>query len=232
MDSAPESNHGPKRPHPAVLHSTPGVPVTSAPRAPPWHSGGGGLRAAARRASCSVFLPSAPPSSVFGGVSPGGSATTGPVGARHRPVHAVRVRVEVVGEHACQPRGGAIVRGRVSPRRSWIQETGPATFGHVVGTSKPKTGSTRIATPTACPSSAARTIDRVWAMFIRSPVPYGPPVQPVLTSQTGTSSRSRRSISMCAYSPGWRGMNGAPKHAEKVAFGSLIPTSVPASLAV
>ena len=32
------------------------------------------------------------------------------------------------------------------------------------------------------PSRAARTIDRVWLMFMRSPVPYGPPVQPVLTS--------------------------------------------------
>ena len=33
--------------------------------------------------------------------------------------------------------------------------------------------------------SAARTMFRVWSMFIRSPVPYGPPVQPVFTSQTG-----------------------------------------------
>ncbi len=75
-------------------------------------------------------------------------------------------------------------------------------------------------------------MDRVWAMFIRSPVPYGPPVQPVLTSQTGTSQRSSRSTSIAAYSPGWRGMNGAPKQVEKVAFGSLTPISVPASLAV
>ena len=37
---------------------------------------------------------------------------------------------------------------------------------------------------------------------------------------------------MCAYSPGWRGRNGAPKQAENVAVGSLTPTSVPASLAV
>ena len=80
--------------------------------------------------------------------------------------------------------------------------------------------------------SAARTIVRVWLMFIRSPVPYGPPVQPVLTSQTGTSWRARRSISIAAYSPGWRGMNGAPKQAENVAWGSFTPTSVPASFAV
>ena len=79
---------------------------------------------------------------------------------------------------------------------------------------------------------AARTMFRVWAMFIRSPVPYGPPVQPVFTSHTGTSNRSRRSISMWAYSPGWRGRNGAPKPAENVAVGSFTPISVPASFAV
>ena len=75
-------------------------------------------------------------------------------------------------------------------------------------------------------------MERVWLMFIRSPVPYGPPVQPVFTSQTGTWYWSSRSPSMAAYSCGWRGRNGAPKPAEKVAFGSLMPTSVPASLAV
>ena len=69
-------------------------------------------------------------------------------------------------------------------------------------------------------------------MSIRSPVPYGPPVQPVLTSQTRASCRASRSVSIRAYSPGWRGMNGAPKQAENVAFGSFTPTSVPASLAV
>ena len=79
---------------------------------------------------------------------------------------------------------------------------------------------------------AARTMARVWAMFIRSPTPTGPPVQPVLTSQTGTSSRSSRSTSIAAYSRGWRGRNGAPKQAEKVAVGSITPISVPASLAV
>ena len=69
-------------------------------------------------------------------------------------------------------------------------------------------------------------------MFIRSPVPYGPPVQPVFTSQTVASWAASRSVSIVAYSPGWRGMNGAPKQAENVADGSFTPTSVPASLAV
>ncbi len=70
-------------------------------------------------------------------------------------------------------------------------------------------------------------------MFIRSPVPYGPPVQPVFTSQTVASCAARRSVSIAAYSPGWRGMNGAPKQAENVALTAPSrPTSVPASLAV
>ena len=69
-------------------------------------------------------------------------------------------------------------------------------------------------------------------MFIRSPVPYGPPVQPVFTSQARTPYAARRSASIAAYSPGWRGMNGAPKQAENVACGSLTPISVPASFAV
>ena len=45
---------------------------------------------------------------------------------------------------------------------------------------------------------AARTMYRVWSMFIRSPMPYGPPVQPVFTSQTGTPNCSRRSMSIAA----------------------------------
>ena len=69
-------------------------------------------------------------------------------------------------------------------------------------------------------------------MFMRSPVPYGPPVQPVFTSQAWAPQRSIRSTSIRAYSPGWRGMNGAPKQVENVAAGSFTPTSVPASLAV
>jgi hypothetical protein len=36
----------------------------------------------------------------------------------------------------------------------------------------------------SCPVSAAVIIARVWAIFMRLPTPYGPPVQPVLTSHT------------------------------------------------
>jgi hypothetical protein len=45
------------------------------------------------------------------------------------------------------------------------------TSGQVVGTSRPKIGSVTLATPSRSPFSAARTIARVWLMFIRSPVP-------------------------------------------------------------
>ena len=89
-----------------------------------------------------------------------------------------------------------------------------------------------VSTPSSSSLIAARTMFRVWSMFMRWPTPYGPPVQPVFTSQTGTSSFSRWSISMWAYSPGWRGRNGAPNPAENVADGSMTPISVPASLAV
>jgi len=67
-----------------------------------------------------------------------------------------------------------------------------------VGTSKPKIGSRRVGTSSSAPLSAARTIWRVHVMFIRSPTPYGPPVQPVLTSQTGTLKRPMRSPSISA----------------------------------
>src|SRR5574341_1165160 len=37
---------------------------------------------------------------------------------------------------------------------------------------------------------------------------------------------------MSAYTCGWSGRNGAPKHAENVSLGSVTPRSVPATLAV
>ena len=73
---------------------------------------------------------------------------------------------------------------------------------------------------------------RVWAMFIRWPMPYGPPVQPVFTSQTGTSNLLQavhqhvRVLARVA-----RQERGAEPGGER-ADGSLTPISVPASLAV
>jgi hypothetical protein len=67
---------------------------------------------------------------------------------------------------------------------------------------------------------------------MREPTPWGPPVQPVFTSQTRTPCRAIRSPSIRAYTPGWSGRNGAPKQAENVALGSVTPRSVPATFAV
>src|SRR5699024_5035335 len=67
---------------------------------------------------------------------------------------------------------------------------------------------------------------------MRFPTPYGPPVHPVLTKKTFTRWFSIFSPSIFAYVIGERGKNGAPKQAENVASGSVMPRSVPASLIV
>ena len=84
----------------------------------------------------------------------------------------------------------------------------------------------------ACLRAPRRSIARVYLSFMRSPMPYGPPVQPVFTSHTrepcfvSFSPRSREYVS------GGSGRNGAPKHTENVASGSVTPRSVPATFAV
>ena len=65
------------------------------------------------------------------------------------------------------------------------------------------------------------------------PTPYGPPVQPVFTSQTrdvvpGDPLAEHAPRSGSARS----GRNGAPKQVLNVAFGSVTPLSVPATFAV
>jgi hypothetical protein len=52
------------------------------------------------------------------------------------------------------------------------------------GTSMLKIGCYTYSTLSSCPVSAAVIIARVCAIFMRVPTPYGPPVQPVLTSHT------------------------------------------------
>ena len=73
---------------------------------------------------------------------------------------------------------------------------------------------------------------RVSPNRIRSPTPYGPRLQPVFTSQHCTPCCAILSPNMEAYTFGASGRNGAPKQVEKVAFGSVTPRSVPATLAV
>src|SRR5712691_7056847 len=84
----------------------------------------------------------------------------------------------------------------------------------------------------SCPLSAAVIIARVYAIFMREPTPYAPPVQPVFTSHTRAWCFAIRSPSILAYTFGLSGRNGAPKHVLKVAFGSVTPFSVPATFAV
>ena len=104
--------------------------------------------------------------------------------------------------------------------------------GTCSGTSSPNTGSGAVGVRSSVPASAARTIARVRPRRIRSPTPYGPPLQPVFTSQHCTPCCAIFSPRSAAYTLGLSGRNGAPKQAEKVAFGSVTPRSVPATLAV
>ena len=65
-------------------------------------------------------------------------------------------------------------------------------------------------------------------MFIRSPVPCGPPVQPVLTSHAGAACSSRRSPSIRGVFRGAAGAETARRNRrEKVAVGSSTPIPCP-----
>jgi len=110
--------------------------------------------------------------------------------------------------------------------------TAGGTSGTVAGTARPKKGSVCVATPSSAPERAARTIARDQEIFIRLPTPAAPPDQPVLRSQTRLLWRSRSVPSISAYTVGCQTRKTAPKQAEKVAWGSVTPRSVPATLAV
>src|SRR5690625_1406796 len=97
------------------------------------------------------------------------------------------------------------------------------------GIYKPKMSSTTVSTLLSSPSRAAVIIARVYANFIRSPTPYGPPVQPVLTRKTFALNWSIFSPSISAYLSGESGKNGDPKQAENAGSGSVTPRSVPAN---
>ena len=75
-------------------------------------------------------------------------------------------------------------------------------------------------------------VSNVTLIGIRCPTPYGPPVHPVLSSQTFALYFLIRSASISAYSLGRRGRNGPPKHGLKFGCGSVTPASVPASFDV
>ena len=65
------------------------------------------------------------------------------------------------------------------------------------------------------------------------PVPYGPPVHPVLTKKTLELKASTLFINKSAYTPAGLGKKGAPKHVEKVdSIAESDPISVDPTLAV
>src|SRR3984957_10764618 len=102
------------------------------------------------------------------------------------------------------------------------------TPGNAAGTAKPKYLSVRNSTLRKLPSSAAVSSARVTLIGILEPVPYLPPVQPVLTSQQSTSCRAISSRSMLPETDGSSGRNGEPKQVENSGCGSLpSPRSVP-----
>ena len=79
----------------------------------------------------------------------------------------------------------------------------------------------------------AAIIARVVGMLKRLPVPYEPPVQPVLTRYTLLPKASIRFINNCAYTPAGRGKKGAPKQVENVErIAALEPISVDPTSAV
>src|SRR3954462_15754198 len=79
--------------------------------------------------------------------------------------------------------------------------TAEGTSGTEVGTSNPNTGSLVNLTFSIEPESAARSMALVCVSFILVPVPYGPPVHPVFTSQTFALCREIRSPSIREYTP-------------------------------
>src|SRR5687768_1027091 len=100
------------------------------------------------------------------------------------------------------------------------------------GIARPNTGSSSVLTLSSAPPSAAATIFLVCDSFMRLPVPYAPPLQPVLISHTFDLCSLSSLPSISAYLVGCHTRNTAPKHALKVACGSVTPRSVPATLAV
>lgn len=68
--------------------------------------------------------------------------------------------------------------------------------------------------------------------LILFPYPNLPPDHPVFTSHTFVLCYLTFLANISAYKVGWRGKKASPKQAEKAGTGSVIPNSVPATLAV
>ena len=106
------------------------------------------------------------------------------------------------------------------------------TPGHAVGIWKLKIGNVSNVTFSKSPFSASVISARVYFKLIRLPMPYTPPVIPVLINQTFAPLSFNFLPNISAYFVGCNGKNAAPKQAEKVVCGSVTPASVPATLDV
>ena len=103
-----------------------------------------------------------------------------------------------------------------------------STPGSSVGTSKLKYGMVFVGAFLIAPFRIASMIPRVSLMEIRLPVPF----HPVFTRYAFAPLFSIFLTSSSAYFVGCSSRNAWPKQAENVGVGSVIPRSVPASLAV
>ncbi len=103
-----------------------------------------------------------------------------------------------------------------------------STPGSSVGIAGLNIGRVKVSALSSEPLRMASIIARVSLMEIRLPVPF----QPVLTRYACAPAACIRFTSTSAYWVGCSDRNAAPKQAEKVGVGSVMPRSVPASLAV
>merc|ERR1719510_2855640 len=118
-----------------------------------------------------------------------------------------------------------------SGRRMWLGTSLTPFFG----TFKPKMGISSHSvsgSDARVPSWMASMSCLVYFRLQRSPTPYGPPTQPVFTRYAEAPTLSSLAANISAYTYGCQTRNGAPKQAENVAWGSVTPSSVPATFAV
>ena len=101
------------------------------------------------------------------------------------------------------------------------------------GTLRFNPGTNSVSMSSSSPSWMALTILLVVGILNLEPIPYGPPVHPVLTKNTLEPKDTILLIKRSAYSLAGLGKKGAPKQVEKVdSISALEPTSVEPTFAV
>lgn len=105
-------------------------------------------------------------------------------------------------------------------------------LSHRVHTSKPNNGSVLKVPFNIVSSQIAEISARLFLSEILLPVRKSPPIQPVFINHTCAPLFCIFFSNSCAYTSGLSGKNTSPKHAENVATGVVIPTSVLGTLEV